>query len=196
MRPSLIVDTSVRVLYHSIWVVSLYFLFAGHNQPGGGFVGGLTAGAAIALRYVAGGVDAVRGAVPLRPWTVLGSGLVLASATAIIPMVQGGQVLEHAVFSAELPLLGAIKATSALPFDIGVYLVVLGVVLMMFEAFGGEVAYDETTGTFVPGDALTADALDAPQVDIDRIAELAEQRRVARYRTGTPTTPPGQDGSP
>ena len=54
-------------------MMSLWLLFAGHNQPGGGFVGGLLAGSAITLRYIAGGIDEVRGRSRFRPWTVLGA---------------------------------------------------------------------------------------------------------------------------
>jgi multicomponent Na+:H+ antiporter subunit A len=133
-----VVDASVRVLFASIGVLSLYFLFAGHNQPGGGFVGGLTAGAAISLVFVAGGLPSVRSLLPVPAWVVLGGGLVVAVVTAIAPIVLGGAVLEHALFEAGLPLLGTVKATSALPFDIGVYLVVVGLVLMAYEAFGQE----------------------------------------------------------
>jgi multicomponent Na+:H+ antiporter subunit A len=53
-RP-LILETTIKVIYHSILVLAAYFLFAGHNHPGGGFVGGLMVGAAISLRYLAGG---------------------------------------------------------------------------------------------------------------------------------------------
>ena len=184
MKRSIIVDTSVRVLYHSMWVLSLYFLFAGHNQPGGGFIGGLVAGAAIALRYVAGGVDEVRTAVPIGPWTVLGGGLLISSTTSFVPIVLGNDVLDHTTFSATLPVIGDMKATSALPFDIGVYLVVLGMVLLMFEAFGDDVAYDEAADTFVPGDALEADSVETYTIrgdhyDLDQLAERAEARRVA-----------------
>lgn len=152
MKRLVVVDTSVRVLYHSILVLSLYFLFAGHNQPGGGFVGGLTAGAAISFRYVAGGVDDVRAAFRFRASTILGAGLAFASATAIVPILLGNGVLEHAGFEWDAPLLGVVKATSALPFDVGVYLVVVGLVLMMFEAFGDDVAEDEVTGRMVVAD--------------------------------------------
>ena len=137
-----VVDASVRLLFASIGVLSLYFLFAGHNQPGGGFVGGLTAGAAISLVFVAGGLESVRSLLPTRPWVVLGVGLVIAVLTAIVPIVLGGAVLEHALFQADLWLIGTVKATSALPFDIGVYLVVVGLVLMAYEAFGEDVADD------------------------------------------------------
>lgn len=158
MKRLVVVDTSVRVLYHSILVLSLYFLFAGHNQPGGGFVGGLTAGAAVSFRYVAGGVGEVRRAFPVRPAVILGGGLLIATITAIVPIVLGHMVLEHAAVEATLPLLGTVKATSALPFDIGVYFVVLGLVLMMFEAFGDDVAPTEAGVEPSFADALAADA--------------------------------------
>jgi multicomponent Na+:H+ antiporter subunit A len=137
-----VLDASSRLLFGSILVLSLYLLFAGHNQPGGGFVGGLTAGAAISLRYVAGGTSSVRSSVPIAPWTVLGGGLMIAATTAIVPLLMGGSVLEHAVFERDVPLLGTVKTTSALPFDIGVYLVVVGLVMMAYEAFGDEVEPD------------------------------------------------------
>ncbi len=169
MKRLVVVDTSVRVLYHSILVLSLYFLFAGHNQPGGGFIGGLTAGAAISFRYVAGGVEEVRRSFRLRPWTILGGGLLIATVTAIVPILLGGNVLEHADIEEDLPGLGLFKTTSALPFDIGVYLVVIGLVLMMFEAFGDDVATEYLDESLAPavGDALEADAVGTDLEELD-----------------------------
>ena len=138
MRRSLILDVSVRLLYPSILVLSLFFLFSGHNQPGGGFVGGLAASAGISLRYVTGGVDAVRRSFRLEPWTILGSGLALSVGTAIFPMLLGGTIIEHGTLKLHPPVLGEVKVTSALPFDIGVYLLVIGLALMIFEAFGDD----------------------------------------------------------
>jgi multicomponent Na+:H+ antiporter subunit A len=138
MKHLLVVDVSVRVIFHAVMLGSLYLLFAGHNQPGGGFVGGLVAGAAIALRYVSGGIAEVRQLSRFAPWTILGSGLLVATTTAVVPMLFGEAVLESAKLELELPVLGTVKATSALAFDIGVYLVVVGLVLMVFEAFGDE----------------------------------------------------------
>ncbi len=131
-----ILDVAVRILYPAILVLSLYFLFAGHNQPGGGFVGGLAAGAGISLRYVQGGVRAVRDSFRVRPSTILGGGLTIALTTVIVPLLTGNNALEHAKLEGDLPLLHHVKVTSALTFDIGVYFVVLGLVLMAFEAFG------------------------------------------------------------
>ena len=134
------VDVTVRVVFHAVLMTSLWLLFSGHNQPGGGFVGGLLAGSAITLRYVAGGIEEVRRHSRFRPWTVLGSGLLLAAATAALPLLSGGEVLEVATASLDLPLIGALKISSALAFDAGVYLAVVGMVLMVFEAFGDEPA--------------------------------------------------------
>ncbi len=136
MRRSLIVDMNTRIIVYSALMLSLYLLTAGHNQPGGGFIGGLVAGAAIALAYVAGGLDQVRALTRVSPWTVLGGGLMLASGAALVPMLLGGAVLAQDVLELHLPLLGDVKATSALVFDTGVYAVVVGMVLMAFEALG------------------------------------------------------------
>jgi len=134
-----IMDTTAQLIFHSALVLSLYLLFAGHNQPGGGFVGGLVAGAAVAVHYVAGGIDEVRSLSRLRPWTILGGGLALASVAALAPLIGGGAVLESGlVIDADLPGLGQVKVSSTLVFDAGVYAVVVGLMFMVFEALGEE----------------------------------------------------------
>jgi len=130
------VDVSVRVVFHVVLMTSLWLLFAGHNQPGGGFVGGLLAGSAITLRYIAGGIAEVRTHSRFRPWTVLGTGLLVAVTTAALPLLFGGSVLEVGLASFDLPAIGPVKVSSALAFDTGVYVAVVGMVLMAFEAFG------------------------------------------------------------
>ena len=132
------VDVSVRIVFAAVMIGSLWLLFAGHNQPGGGFVGGIVAGAAVSLRYVAGGIDEVRRLSRGQPWTVLGAGLLIAVTTAIVPLFLGGEVLETGSFTLDVALLGSIKVTSALLFDIGVYLAVIGLALMVFESFGDD----------------------------------------------------------
>ena len=138
LRRLVVVDVTVRLVFAAVMVGSLYLLFAGHNQPGGGFVGGIIAGAAVALRYVAGGIENVRSLSRARPWTVMGAGLLVSAITATVPVLFGGTALESAHLEAELPLLGHLELTSALAFDIGVYLLVLGLVLMVFESFGDD----------------------------------------------------------
>jgi len=138
MKRLVILDRSVRVLFHPVLIASLYLLFVGHNQPGGGFVGGLVAGAAVAMRYVAGGLDEVRRLSRFQPWTILGIGLFLALLTACFPILLDDAILETALFQSEVPVLGTVKTTSALLFDFGVYVLVIGLVLMVFEAFGDD----------------------------------------------------------
>jgi multicomponent Na+:H+ antiporter subunit A len=147
----LVLDRSVRLTFHALQLGSLWLLFAGHNQPGGGFVAGLVAGSAVALRYLAGGTDEVQGLSRFAPWTILGAGLLAAGLTATVPVLLGDAVLEAALLELHLPLIGAVTVTSPLVFDIGVYLVVVGLVLMVIEAFGDE--------------PVRPDALDAPGGD-------------------------------
>jgi len=147
MRRLVIVDISVRLIFHAVLVISVYLLLAGHNQPGGGFVGGLLVGAAIAMRYAAGGIDEVRFISRFAPWTILGAGLLLASVTAAIPLALGHNVLEGSIATWDLPAVGEVKVTSALAFDSGVYLLVVGLVLMVFEAFGDDPELDQGEGS-------------------------------------------------
>ena len=136
MKRLVILDESVRIIFHAVLIGSLYLLFVGHNQPGGGFVGGLVAGAAVSLRYLAGGIDDVRSLSRFQPWTILGTGQLVAVTAAIVPLLRGEPVLTSLGRDIELPVLGSFYASSTLVFDIGVYLVVVGLVLMVFEAFG------------------------------------------------------------
>lgn len=137
-RRSLILDTTVRLVFDATLVLSLYLLFAGHNQPGGGFVGGLIAAAAISLRYLAGGLAEVRALVRIRPWTFLSVGLTLAVVTALVPIVFGSPPLDQEAYEWRFAILGDVKATTAAIFDSGVYLIVVGLMLMIFEGLGDE----------------------------------------------------------
>ncbi len=138
LRRSVVLETAVRLVFHTVLVFSVYLLFAGHNQPGGGFVGGLVAGAAFVLRYIAGGRAALAAAVPVDPGVPLGGGLVLACLTGIVPWLFGGHFLQSDYVELDLPLLGIAKLTSALAFDSGVYLVVVGLVLGVLRTLGAE----------------------------------------------------------
>ena len=90
------------------------------------------------MRFIAGGIEEVRGRSPFKPWTVLGAGLLLAATTASLPLLAGGSVLEIGYATLDVPLIGEVSLSSALAFDTGVYLAVVGMVLMAFEAFGSD----------------------------------------------------------
>lgn len=137
VRRSVILDACVRAEFHTLLLVSLYMLFAGHNQPGGGFAGGLVASCAFFLRYVAGGERAVHKVIRVDPPIVMGVGLLIALVTAFTPLFLGDAFLESAILELHPPGLGLVKVTSVLFFDIGVYVVVLGMSLFLLEQFGG-----------------------------------------------------------
>ena len=147
MSRIVVVDLSVRLTFHVVVVAAIYLTFAGHNQPGGGFVGGLLIGSAIAMRYAAGGIDEVRAISRVQPWTILGAGLLLAGVVAGLPLLFGGEVLEAAKVEVDLALLGTVKLTSTQAFDLGVFLLVVGLVLMVFEAFGDDPTLDQGEGS-------------------------------------------------
>jgi multisubunit Na+/H+ antiporter MnhB subunit len=138
VKRSVIVDVTARLILPSALLFALHLLLVGHDRPGGGFVGGLVAGAAVAFIYVAGGIDDVREVVPVRPWTILGGGLVLAAGVAVVPVLLGDPVMYKWKLEPSLPLLGDFKISSALVFDVGVSMVVIGLVFMVFEAFGDD----------------------------------------------------------
>jgi multicomponent Na+:H+ antiporter subunit A len=130
------IDVSVKLAFPTVILMSLWLLFSGHDQPGGGFVGGLLAGSALTLRYIAGGMDEIRRWSRFRPWTILGTGLLIAAVDATVPIALGRSVLEVGTATIDLPVLGTLSMSSSLLFDTGVYLAVVGMVLMAFEAFG------------------------------------------------------------
>jgi multicomponent Na+:H+ antiporter subunit A len=124
-------------------VFSLYLLFSGHNAPGGGFAGGLVAGLALVLRYLAGGRYELGEAAPVAPGLLLGAGLLLAGGTALGAVLAGGDVLQPVVLGTTLPVLGEVKLVTSLFFDIGVYLIVVGLVLDVLRSLGAELDRQE-----------------------------------------------------
>lgn len=140
---SIIIEVLVRLLFHPAIIVSIYLLFVGHNQPGGGFAGGLLAGLALVARYLAGGRYELAEAVPIDAGKLLGTGLLLAVGTALSSMFFGLQVLESSWFEASIPVLGEISIGTSTIFDIGVYLVVFGLVLDILRSLGSEVDRQE-----------------------------------------------------
>lgn len=136
--PSVVLETVVRLAFHTVLVFGIYLLFAGHNQPGGGFIGGLVSGSAFVLRYVAGGRADLKTAVPVDPRFPLALGLLVAAGTGTVALLVGGEFLESGIVTWDLPVLGQIKLVSALVFDIGVYLVVVGLTLGLLRTLGAE----------------------------------------------------------
>ena len=100
----------VRLLLPVAALFAFHLFMRGHNQPGGGFVGGLVAGAAISLRYIAGGIVEVRRISRWRPWTILGTGVIVAVGTAMAPVALGYSVLQAGYRPIDVPVLGRVAA--------------------------------------------------------------------------------------
>ncbi len=111
-------------------VVGCYLLFAGHNNPGGGFAAGLVFGAILALRTVAGFHQPTYGVA------LVAAGVLVVAGVAVMPLLWGGPLFDQQVLSVEAPLLGKVKAGSALPFDIGVAAIVVGTVIAALDGLG------------------------------------------------------------
>ena len=142
-RRSVILEVVTRVLFHTIVVLSVYLLFSGHNVPGGGFAGGLVAGLALVLRYLAGGRYELGEAAPVDPGKLLGSGLLLSGTTGVAGLLLGADALQTTILQATLPVLGEVKLVTSLFFDIGVYLIVVGLVLDVLRSLGAQIDADE-----------------------------------------------------
>ncbi len=164
-RRSIIFEVVTRIIFHVVIVFSIYLLFAGHNDPGGGFAGGLVAGLALMIRYLAGGRHELDEAAPVDAGLVLGIGLFIATGSGLVPLVFGGQMLQSAVVDVVLPVLGEVHFSTSVFFDVGVYLVVIGLMLDVLRSLGGGIDrdYDETAGDDTnPADDQTTAVGDAP----------------------------------
>ncbi|WHX48393.1 Na+/H+ antiporter subunit A [Paenibacillus woosongensis] len=125
-----------RVAMFIILTFSLYLFFAGHNNPGGGFIGGLMTSAALVLLAIAYGQEVMRSIVPLDFRKVMASGLFIAFLTGLGSLWFGVPFLSHAFGHAHLSILGEVELATAVIFDLGVYLTVVGVTMTIILEIG------------------------------------------------------------
>ncbi|MBP3088458.1 Na+/H+ antiporter subunit A [Corynebacterium sp. sy017] len=140
---SLLVNVTTRLLFPTIMILSLYFFFAGHNAPGGGFAGGLVASLGIVLRYLAGGKAELEETFPIDAARVLGVGLLLSAISAIAPLFFGYPLLTSLYYPVHIPHIGTASLSSVLVFDAGVYLIVIGLVVAILGSLGVQLDEDE-----------------------------------------------------
>lgn len=133
---SIMFEVVTRILFHVMILVGLYLVLAGHNEPGGGFAGGVVVGLALTVRYLAGGRYELNEAAPVDAGVLLGGGLVVAALSALAPLAFGGHVLQSATLAFSLPLVGEVSLVTSLFFDLGVFLVVVGLVLDLLRSLG------------------------------------------------------------
>jgi multisubunit Na+/H+ antiporter MnhB subunit len=154
-RTSPIVSLAVRAVTPIALVVAAYALFAGHNQPGGGFAAGLMLGAIIVLRTVAGLQQ------PRHALIWLSVGGVIAGLAAIAPLLWGEPMLDQVVVTWDVPVLGVVKSGSALIFDLGVVAIVVGLVIALLDGLDAASLVDRSRTPAVavtsPSDAAKPD---------------------------------------
>ncbi len=121
MTGSMLLQKAARLLAPILMLASLWVLWRGHNEPGGGFIGGLLAAAAVGLISFAYDRDHAARYLPVEPKLLMAIGLMLALLTALFPLLLGKPPLTGLWL--EQPKLG-----TPLLFDIGVYLTVTGMV--------------------------------------------------------------------
>ena len=139
---TLMLEMASRALFPTVLVFSVYLLCVGHYGPGGGFSAGLVAGLAFVLRYLAGGSTDPGALVPVRPPVLMGLGLMVAVLTALAPLLFGAPVLATAKLAVPIPLLGGVEVVTSLFLDVGVYLLIIGVVLDLLRALGSGIERD------------------------------------------------------
>ncbi|OFS06264.1 Na+/H+ antiporter subunit A [Kytococcus sp. HMSC28H12] len=139
---SLMLEVATRLVFHVIIVWSVYLLLAGHNHPGGGFAAGLVAGLGLLLRYLAGGRAELGAALPVVPGWLLGTGLFLSAGTGLVSLLAGGEVLQTWTYDLHLGPVGELHLVSSVAFDVGVYLVVVGLLLDLLSSLGSALDRD------------------------------------------------------
>lgn len=142
-RRSILLEVVVRLVFHALILLSFFLLLSGHQTPGGGFAGGLVAGLALVARYLTGGRHELGATVPIDAGRILGVGLALAAVMAVLPLFFGQSALSSAWIDLDLGPFGVLPLVTSTLFDVGVYLVVFGLVLDVLRSLGAEVDRQE-----------------------------------------------------
>ncbi len=128
---SIILTTITQFVHPLLLMFSVFLLLRGHNEPGGGFAGGLVAASAFALYAMAHDARTARRALRASPHWLMGIGLLLALSSGLISVLAGEPFLTGAWIDLPVPGLGEWSLGTPLLFDVGVYLVVVGMTMLI-----------------------------------------------------------------
>jgi multicomponent K+:H+ antiporter subunit A len=126
----LIVVVATRLLLPLALTAGVYLFLRGHNLPGGGFIAGIVVAVAFIMQYIASGYAWAHERARFSPHALIGVGLGLAGLTGLASWPFGAAFLTSTYGYIDLPLLGAVELTSVIAFDLGVFLTVVGTVLL------------------------------------------------------------------
>ena len=138
MMSSMLFRTSTRLILPLALVFAAFMFLKGHNAPGGGFIGGLTASVSLMLFAMAHGRQALIDLIPCHPRLLIFIGLIIAMVTGLLPLLWGRAMLTSVVTDLYLGFGHKIHFASAFFFDVGVFLVVIGVSTGMIQRLGEE----------------------------------------------------------
>ncbi|PIC79119.1 Na(+)/H(+) antiporter subunit B [Sporosarcina sp. P18a] len=133
-----ILQTTAKVVFFIIFLFSIHIFFAGHYAPGGGFVGGLLTTGAIVLLLLAFDLRTIQQILPFNFTVMTAIGLLLALGTAAGSIFFNVPLFTHAFSDFDLPLFGHTSLHTAMLFDSGVYLVVVGSAITIIQSIGGD----------------------------------------------------------
>lgn len=133
---NLILQFTSKFVFFIIFFFAVHIFFAGHYTPGGGFVGGLLMSSAIVLLVIAYDLKTVQMILPVNYMYMTAVGLLLALGTAAFPMFVGKPFFTHFFDYYQLPLIGKTSLHTAALFDLGVFLVVVGVTMTIIQTIG------------------------------------------------------------
>ncbi|RXT08742.1 Na(+)/H(+) antiporter subunit B [Ammoniphilus sp. CFH 90114] len=131
-----ILQTVTKTVSFIILLFSVYLFFAGHHNPGGGFIGGLMTAGAIVLLYIAYDIETMKKVIPLDYKKMIALGLLIAVSTGIGSFLFHVPFLSHSFGYFYLPVLGKTELATAVLFDLGVYLTVVGVTMTIILSIG------------------------------------------------------------
>jgi len=124
---SIILSTASKYLFPLFLIFSFFIFLRGHNEPGGGFIGGLIAAAAYSLYLIANGIENTKKLLGIDPVKLISTGLLIALLSSFISLLFSTVFFTGHWLDYNFPVVG--KVGTPLLFDLGVYLVVMGIVL-------------------------------------------------------------------
>ncbi|MCK9257220.1 MAG: monovalent cation/H+ antiporter subunit A [Sulfurospirillaceae bacterium] len=126
-----IMQIIMRALLPMMLLVAVYIFLRGHNLPGGGFIAGLVASVALIVQYLSNGLSWARERLTVDKHFLVGSGILIAGLTGVVSMIIGFPFLTSVFATLNLPIVGEFEIASAVAFDLGVFLVVVGATVMI-----------------------------------------------------------------
>lgn len=132
----IILRTFTRLMMPLMIMVAVYIFLRGHNLPGGGFIAGLIASVALIVMYLSNGIEWTQKRLSVDMHLVIGFGLLIATATGLVAMGLGYPFLTSAFSHIHWPIVGEFEIASAIAFDLGVFLVVVGATVLSLVQLG------------------------------------------------------------